>query len=257
MDFPVSSDNSAIDRYEKWLNTIDPASFTGTMALRVALGLDSYEDLLAGFAEVVVSNPESYPDTPKTKAEVWVLLRQIITNHRSMVRASSPGADALWDALETLDEQQVAITFAQAWDHNEALHLIHNELAERATGGVDAKKSQDIPARVPLPGSTGVAGATELEDDRERRAQFQDQTPYLYVTRQDADHMVLHGQLSIGFGVSIPNPEHAFAVGNLIVEVLRAEGLEVEWDRQPHHRILVHGVDYRMPFIGEIDEQPF
>jgi len=88
-------------------------------------------------------------------------------------------------------------------------------------------------------------GIAEIRDEIEAAKKQGQPVGYVFYHMQDTEHAAEDGNLHLAYGSVEEGDKAAKAIGGRVVEALRREGLDVEWDGDSKNRILVRGLQWR------------
>lgn len=88
------------------------------------------------------------------------------------------------------------------------------------------------------------------------RAEEDGAAGYVYCHMQDVDRLIHTGDLFFGFGTMRTDAELStpVAVGELLVEALRAVGFNPTWDGNPNARVLCQGLVVEFPLAEDLTD---
>ena len=187
-------------------------TFAGDIMLRLAGGVwedtDEIRDHLVETAEDI---DDYYPDGPASVDDVPEIFDRVLAEYRRVVTDVSYDAAFLTALPELLLSRGIVMSWGDGFDTGEAVEYAA-ELAEVA------------------------------------RVEGYSVRGYAYVHTQDIDRLVMTGHLFVGFGVFGDRDDAAArAIGQEIVDILRAADLPAEWTGSPDARIESQPLLYEFP----------
>lgn len=98
--------------------------------------------------------------------------------------------------------------------------------------------------------------ASEGAEYGAEKAEEGDASGYVYCHTQDIDRLIHTGDLLFGFGTMKTDAElsTAEAVGERLVEALRASDFDPEWDGNPNARVLCQGLVVEFPLADDLTD---
>ncbi|GAB3707603.1 DUF6891 domain-containing protein [Mariniluteicoccus flavus] len=183
-------------------------TFASSLMLKVATGWDR-DALESHITDLTVHDDMgAYFDEVLTEDEALTVLDDVIAAYRAAVTEPSADARALAAAFEALAARQIAVSFGEGWDKDEAL--------DAGTATATAQR-------------TGAVGCA-------------------YATTQDLDRLVFVDRLFLGFSSLGTDAASTEEVGRIVTETLREHGLPAEWSGNWSARIEVHPLVWEIPF---------
>ena len=142
------------------------------------------------------------------------IIDEVAAEYAQKVTEKSADAQRLDALREELEQRNLAFSFDEGWDASEGAEY----------------------------------GAEKAEED--------DAAGYVYCHMQDVDRLIHTGDLLFGFGTMKTNAElsTAEAVGEQLVEALRASGFDPEWDGNPNARVLCQGLVVEFPLADDLTD---
>lgn len=142
------------------------------------------------------------------------IIDEVAAEYAQKVTEKSADAQRLDALREELEQRNLAFSFDEGWDASEGAEY----------------------------------GAEKAEED--------DAAGYVYCHMQDVDRLIHTGDLLFGFGTMKTDAElsTAEAVGERLVEALRASGFDPEWDGNPNARVLCQGLVVEFPLADDLTD---
>ena len=140
------------------------------------------------------------------------IIDEVAAEYAQKVTEKSADAQRLDALRDELQQRNLAFSFDEGWDASEGAEY----------------------------------GAEKAEDD--------DAAGYVYCHMQDVDRLILTGDLFFGFGTMKTDAELStpVAVGELLVEALRAVGFNPTWDGNANARVLCQGLVVEFPLADDL-----
>lgn len=142
------------------------------------------------------------------------IIDEVAAEYAQKVTEKSADAQRLENLRDELQQRDLVFSFDEGWDASEGAEY----------------------------------GAEKAEED--------DAAGYVYCHMQDVDRLIHTGDLLFGFGTMKTDAElsTAEAVGERLVEALRASGFDPEWDGNPNARVLCQGLDVEFPLADDLTD---
>lgn len=142
------------------------------------------------------------------------IIDEVAAEYAQKVTEKSADAQRLDALREELEQRNLAFSFDEGWNASEGAEY----------------------------------GAEKAEED--------DAAGYVYCHMQDVDRLIHTGDLLFGFGTMKTDAElsTAEAVGERLVEALRASGFDPEWDGNPNARVLCQGLVVEFPLADDLTD---
>ena len=142
------------------------------------------------------------------------IIDEVAAEYAQKVTEKSADAQRLENLRDELQQRDLVFSFDEGWDASEGAEY----------------------------------GAEKAEED--------DAAGYVYCHMQDVDRLIHTGDLLFGFGTMKTNAElsTAEAVGEQLVEALRASGFDPEWDGNPNARVLCQGLVVEFPLADDLTD---
>ena len=142
------------------------------------------------------------------------IIDEVAAEYAQKVTEKSADAQRLENLRDELQQRDLVFSFDEGWDASEGAEY----------------------------------GAEKAEED--------DAAGYVYCHMQDVDRLIHTGDLLFGFGTMKTDAElsTAEAVGERLVEALRASGFDPEWDGNPNARVLCQGLVVEFPLADDLTD---
>ena len=142
------------------------------------------------------------------------IIDEVAAEYAQKVTEKSADAQRLENLRDELQQRDLVFSFDEGWDASEGAEY----------------------------------GAEKAEED--------DAAGYVYCHTQDVDRLIHTGDLLFGFGTMKTDAElsTAEAVGERLVEALRASGFDPEWDGNPNARVLCQGLVVEFPLADDLTD---
>ena len=142
------------------------------------------------------------------------IIDEVAAEYAQKVTEKSADAQRLENLRDELQKRDLVFSFDEGWDASEGAEY----------------------------------GAEKAEED--------DAAGYVYCHMQDVDRLIHTGDLLFGFGTMKTDAElsTAEAVGERLVEALRASGFDPEWDGNPNARVLCQGLVVEFPLADDLTD---
>ena len=142
------------------------------------------------------------------------IIDEVAAEYAQKVTEKSADAQRLENLRDELQQRDLVFSFDEGWDASEGAEY----------------------------------GAEKAEED--------DAAGYVYCHMQDVDRLIHTGDLLFGFGTMKTDAElsTAEAVGERLVEALRASGFNPEWDGNPNARVLCQGLIVEFPLADDLTD---
>lgn len=142
------------------------------------------------------------------------IIDEVAAEYAQKVTEKSADAQRLENLRDELQQRDLVFSFDEGWDASEGAEY----------------------------------GAEKAEED--------DAAGYFYCHMQDVDRLIHTGDLLFGFGTMKTDAElsTAEAVGERLVEALRASGFDPEWDGNPNARVLCQGLVVEFPLADDLTD---
>lgn len=142
------------------------------------------------------------------------IIDEVAAEYAQKVTEKSADAQRLENLRDELQQRDLVFSFDEGWDASEGAEY----------------------------------GAEKAEED--------DAAGYVYCHMQDVDRLIHTGDLLFGFGTMKTDAElsTAEAVGERLVEALRASGFAPEWDGNPNARVLCQGLVVKFPLADDLTD---
>lgn len=142
------------------------------------------------------------------------IIDEVAAEYAQKVTEKSADAQRLENLRDELQQRDLVFSFDEGWDASEGAEY----------------------------------GAEKAEED--------DASGYVYCHTQDIDRLIHTGDLLFGFGTMKTDAElsTAEAVGERLVEALRASGFDPEWDGNPNARVLCQGLVVEFPLADDLTD---
>ncbi|WP_144792329.1 DUF6891 domain-containing protein [Corynebacterium singulare] len=142
------------------------------------------------------------------------IIDEVAAEYAQKVTKKSADAQRLENLRDELQQRDLVFSFDEGWDASEGAEY----------------------------------GAEKAEEDNA--------AGYVYCHMQDVDRLIHTGDLLFGFGTMKTDAElsTAEAVGERLVEALRASGFDPEWDGNPNARVLCQGLVVEFPLADDLTD---
>lgn len=142
------------------------------------------------------------------------IIDEVAAEYAQKVTEKSADAQRLENLRDELQQRDLVFSFDEGWDASEGAEY----------------------------------GAEKAEED--------DAAGYVYCHTQDVDRLIHTGDLLFGFGTMKTDAKlsTAEAVGERLVEALRASGFDPEWDGNPNARVLCQGLVVEFPLADDLTD---
>ena len=142
------------------------------------------------------------------------IIDEVAAEYAQKVTEKSADAQRLENLRDELQQRDLVFSFDEGWDASEGAEY----------------------------------GAEKAEED--------DAAGYVYCHMQDVDRLIHTSDLLFGFGTMKTDAElsTAEAVGERLVEALRASGFDPEWDGNPNARVLCQGLVVEFPLADDLTD---
>ena len=142
------------------------------------------------------------------------IIDEVAAEYAQKVTEKSADAQRLENLRDELQQRDLVFSFDEGWDASEGAEY----------------------------------GAEKAEEDNA--------AGYVYCHMQDVDRLIHTGDLLFGFGTMKTDAElsTAEAVGERLVEALRASGFGPEWDGNPNARVLCQSLDVEFPLADDLTD---
>lgn len=192
----------------------DPRTFAGVLMTRVATAIDTRDALVEAFTPVAADMTTYFPDEKAmSRPEVEQLVDAVIADHNAQVRAASPEAIQLLDAIDGFPAQGMAVSFGAGTDAAEALQT------------VSATAARDI------------AHGARIEG-------------YVFATANDAADLILTGRLPLTYGIFAESGLDLATAAERCRGVLEQQRLPVQEHDADAQQLVVGPLRYQVPYHG-------